>query len=152
MQEDTRAMVQVVFYGKPGCKGNARQIEVLRASGHEVIVRNLLTEPWTRERLCDFFGTRPAAEWFNRSAVRVKSGEVIPEQLTAEGAMALLLEDPALIRRPLLEVAGERDIGWEPERVAAWIGLDGAVAPGREGCARGTIDGTAAVETEACPK
>ncbi|MBI1206591.1 MAG: hypothetical protein GC191_04795 [Azospirillum sp.] len=129
-------MAEVIFYAKPGCQGNARQIRVLQASGHQVIVRDLLSEPWSPAGLQGFFGARPVAEWFNRSAVRVKRGEVVPECLAAEDAMALLVADPALIRRPLLEVAGERRAGWDPVAVAAWIGLDRSLAPGGEGCAR----------------
>ncbi|MFO1112378.1 MAG: ArsC/Spx/MgsR family protein [Rhodospirillales bacterium] len=132
-------MAHVVFYAKPGCKGNARQIRVLLSAGHDVEVRDLLAEPWTEERLRGFFGDRPAAEWLNRSAVRVKSGEIVPEALSAQEAMALLLADPALVRRPLMEAAGERCAGWEPERIAAWIGLGTAMSPGKEGCAGGAL-------------
>jgi nitrogenase-associated protein len=132
-------MVDVIFYAKPGCKGNARQVRVLEASGHDVIVRDLLAEPWTAERLLGFFGDRGAADWFNRSAVRVKSGEIVPESLSAGQAMALLLADPALIRRPLMEAAGERHAGWEPERIARWIGLDSGMKPGKESCAAGAV-------------
>lgn len=128
-------MVQVLFYAKPGCKGNARQVRVLQASGHDVIIRDLLSEPWSAETLRPFFGERPAAEWFNRSAIRIKNGEINPDSLSADEAMALLLADPALIRRPLMEVAGERRAGWEPEIVAAWIGLGSTMSPGKEGCA-----------------
>ena len=130
-------MAEVIFHGKPGCQGNARQVQVLRASGHDVVVRDLLAEPWTEDRLRSYFGDRPAAEWFNRSAVRVKNGEIVPERLDEAEAMALLLADPLLIRRPLIEAAGQRHAGWEPERIAAWIGLGEALAPGKEGCAAG---------------
>lgn len=130
-------MADVIFYAKPGCKGNARQIQVLRSAGHHVVVRDLLTEPWTAAALLTFFGSRPAAEWLNRSAVRVKNGEVIPEGLSPTQAMTLLLADPALIRRPLIEVDGQRCAGWEPERLEAWIGLGSAMSPGKEGCAGG---------------
>ena len=144
-------MAQVVFYAKPGCKGNARQIRVLLSAGHEVDVRDLLAEPWTAARLRGFFGDRPAAEWLNRSAVRVKSGEIVPEKLSAQEAMALLLADPALIRRPLLEVAGERRAGWEPEQIEAWIGLGSAMSPGKEGCAGGALRrGHGATTSDAC--
>ncbi len=128
-------MAQVIFYAKPGCKGNARQIQVLQSAGHEVIVRDLLSESWTEATLRGFFGDRPVAAWFNRSAVRVKSGEIVPETLSAEAAIALLIADPALIRRPLLEAMGERQVGWEPEIIEGWIGLATAMSPGREGCA-----------------
>lgn len=130
-------MAHVIFYAKPGCKGNARQMQVLRSAGHEVEVRDLLAEAWTKPALLSFFGDRPAAEWLNRSAERVKSGEIIPERLSPAQAMALLLADPALIRRPLIEVAGERSAGWEAERLEAWIGLGSAMSPGKEGCAGG---------------
>ncbi|MDG4574540.1 MAG: ArsC/Spx/MgsR family protein [Defluviicoccus sp.] len=128
-------MVQVIFYMKPGCKGNARQLRVLQASGHDVVVRDLLSEAWTADRLRSFFGEREVAGWFNRSAVRVKSGEIVPEGLTAVEAMTLLLDDPALIRRPLMEAGGERRAGWEPELIAEWIGLGSEMSPGKEGCA-----------------
>lgn len=128
-------MVEVIFYAKPSCQGNARQMKVLQSAGHHLVVRNLLSEPWTEERLRGFFGDRPPAEWFNRSAVRVKSGEIVPEQLDAAEAMALLLADPALIRRPLLEAEGRRHAGWEPTLLADWIGLGDAMSPGKEGCA-----------------
>lgn len=129
-------MAEVIFYAKPGCQGNARQIRVLEASGHRVIVRDLLSHLWTAKELLSFLGDRRVPDWFNRSAVRVKSGDVVPEALSADEAMALLIADPALIRRPLMEVAGERRIGWEPEAVAAWIGLGDEISPGKEGCAR----------------
>ena len=97
----------------------------------------MLGEPWTAATLTPFLAGLPVAGWFNRSAKRVKAGEVDPDRIDAETALAMLLADPLLIRRPLLEVAGTRAAGWEPERVAAWIGLDAGRDPGSEGCARG---------------
>lgn len=137
-------MVEVIFYAKPGCQGNARQMQVLQSAGHHLVVRNLLSEPWTEERLRGFFGARPPAEWFNRSAVRVKSGEIDPDALNETEAMALLLADPALIRRPLLEAEGQQHAGWEPTLIADWIGLSDTMSPGKEGCAAGS-DGSAKV-------
>ena len=58
-------MTKVVFYEKPGCGGNARQKALLIASGHELDVRNLLTEPWTAATLRPFFGSKPLRDWFN---------------------------------------------------------------------------------------
>lgn len=132
-------MVAVIFYAKPGCKGNERQVRVLQSAGHEVIVRDLLSEPWTAVRLRSFFGERDVADWFNRSAVRIKRGEIVPEDLSAEAAMALLVQDPALIRRPLMEAEGQRSAGWEPEHVDRWIGLGSAMSPGKEGCAQDAL-------------
>lgn len=63
-------------------------------------------------------------EWFNRSAPRIKSGEVVPEQCTAEQTLALMVDDPLLIRRPLMAVGEQRRVGFDPQAVEAWIGLD----------------------------
>ena len=60
-------MAKVIFWEKPGCRGNAKQKEILIASGHELDVRNLLTEVWTAKKLRAFFGERPVPEWFNPS-------------------------------------------------------------------------------------
>ncbi len=127
-------MAKVVFYGKPGCGGNARQKAALARSGHELDVRDLLTAPWTAEALRSFFGARPVAEWFNAASPRVKGGEVRPETLDAESALALMLADPLLIRRPLIEVDGRREAGFDAPLIDAWIGLAPVASPVGEGC------------------
>lgn len=117
-------MARVIFWEKPGCRGNARQKEILLASGHELEVRNLLTEPWTCERLAEFFGDRPVAEWFNPTNPQVKSGEIVPEQIKAEDALRMMAAEPLLIVRPLMQVGEQRLAGFEVQEVHNWIGLD----------------------------
>ena len=131
-------MAHVIFWEKPGCAGNARQKALLVRSGHTLDVRNLLAEPWTEAGLRAFFGARPVSEWFNKSSPRVKSGEVRPEALDETSALALMLADPLLIRRPLMESAGRREAGFEPERVAAWIGLAETPVPVTDTCVHET--------------
>lgn len=136
-------MTTVVFYEKPGCQGNARQKALLTAAGHTVEAKNLKAERWTRDRLLDFLAPLPVAEWFNRSAPAVKSGEIVPEQLSLETALPLLLGNPLLVRRPLLEVdrghGPERRVGFDAAAVDAWIGLNGAALPAGnlEACVHG---------------
>lgn len=112
-------MATIVFYEKPGCVTNARQRQMLLAAGHEVVTRNLLAEPWTATRLREFFMSLPVMDWFNRAAPRIKSGEVDPSVLTAEGALDLMLADPLFIRRPLLEVGELRIAGMDTETLRA---------------------------------
>lgn len=128
-------MAHVVFYEKPGCGGNARQKQALSDSGHSVEARSLLTHPWTGTELLSFFGTRPVAEWFNRSHPRVKAGEIVPGAMSAGEALALMLAEPLFIRRPLLQVGDRREAGWDEAMVDAWIGL-GRAGVG-EGCPKG---------------
>ncbi len=116
-------MAKITFYEKPGCGNNTRQKALLVAAGHEAIARNLLTEPWTNERLLAFFGAHPVADWFNRPSPRIKSGEIVPETMDADTALWLMLQDPLLIRRPLMEAEGRREIGFDQNLIHAWLGL-----------------------------
>lgn len=116
-------MAHVLFFEKPGCINNTRQKVLLAAAGHTVQAKSLLTEKWTSDRLRAFFGELPVVAWFNPSSPRVREGEVIPETLSEGEALRLMLADPLLIRRPLMEVAGQRQVGFDQAAVDHWIGL-----------------------------
>ncbi len=131
-------MASIIFYEKPGCSSNTRQKVWLASSGHTVLAKNLLTENWSTERLLQFFGDLPVAQWFNPNAPRVKSGEVHPAALDADTALSLMLAEPLLIRRPLLEVNGVFRAGFDADAVRAWIGLNDAKPKGDpEACSKG---------------
>lgn len=117
-------MADLVFYEKPGCVGNARQKSLLRKQGVAFQVRDLLRERWTAERLRAFFGANPVAEWFNPSAPRVKSGELRIESMGEREALDLMLREPILIRRPLLELGGMKQSGFLPGPVLDALGID----------------------------
>ena len=121
-------MTTVLFWEKPGCINNTRQKKLLREAGHEVIEHNLLTEAWDAIRLRRFFGNLPVAAWFNGSAPAVKQGLVLPEELSEEQALSLMVADPLLIRRPLMQVGERYEVGFDPARVDAWIGLNAPAA------------------------
>ncbi|NDY71261.1 hypothetical protein DO021_06845 [Desulfobacter hydrogenophilus] len=117
-------MAQVTFYEKPGCINNTKQKKWLAAAGHVVTEKNILETQWTREKLLLYFGNKPVADWFNRTAPLVKSKTVIPESVNREEALDLMLKNPILIKRPLLRVEDERMQGFSVDAVHAWIGLD----------------------------
>ncbi|MGK7913881.1 MAG: ArsC/Spx/MgsR family protein [Synechococcus sp.] len=116
-------MALVEFYEKPGCIGNAKQKKLLLEAGHELSVHNLLAEAWTPDKLRPFFGDRPVTEWFNPTAPPITSGELRPEQLDADIALTLMMEQPILIRRPLMQVSDRRTAGFDCAEVDAWVGL-----------------------------
>ncbi|MEO1669514.1 MAG: ArsC/Spx/MgsR family protein [Cyanobacteria bacterium J06631_2] len=116
-------MAQVIFYERPGCVNNARQKALLWASGHEVIAHDILNTPWTAASLRPFFGDRPIREWFNPSAPQVKTGEIVPQDLDETAALNLMIEDPTLIRRPIIQVGDVYQIGFNRAQVDNWIGL-----------------------------
>ncbi|KAB0671859.1 hypothetical protein F6V30_04560 [Oryzomonas sagensis] len=122
-------MARVIFYEKPGCINNGKQKALLRAAGHDLAERSILTHPWTAEELVAFFGALPVREWFNRAAPRVKNGEVVPERMEPDSAIAAMLEEPLLIRRPLMQSGERRMVGFDQDAVHAWIGLWPEEAP-----------------------
>jgi nitrogenase-associated protein len=115
-------MATIQFYQKPGCATNARQKRVLEAAGHTVIAKSLITEPWTAEALRGFFEAMPVQAWFNPASPRMKSGEISSEKLDATSAIALMLDDPLLIRRPLVATDSQRCAGFDNALIASLLG------------------------------
>jgi nitrogenase-associated protein len=116
-------MATVYFFEKPGCSNNTKQKKLLAEAGHQVIAKNLLTEDWQPANLRAFFGEQPVKDWFNYSAPAIKHGEVEPNKLSGQEALAMMLENPLLIRRPLMQVGEQKMAGFNQELVDAWIGL-----------------------------
>lgn len=123
-------MAVVVFYEKPGCSNNSKQKQWLRESGHKVVELNVLTYNWTAKELLGFFRQLPLAQWFNQSAPRIKYGKIKPATLDQEQAIDLMLADPLLIRRPLMQVNETTMVGFDYDAVDRWIGLVKKDTPG----------------------
>jgi nitrogenase-associated protein len=119
-------MAIVTFYEKPNCANNSKQKRLLTEAGHTVIAKNILTEAWQADTLRPFFTGLAVRDWFNYSAPAIKLGEIDPEIVSEEQAISLMLENPILIRRPLLQVGTEYRAGFDAERVQAWLSVHSA--------------------------
>ncbi|MBP2227559.1 ArsC/Spx/MgsR family protein [Azospirillum agricola] len=119
-------MADVIFYGLADCPANAKQKQQLLAAGHSLTERDLATAPLTAAELRAFFGDKEPDQWFNRRAAAIKSGAVKPAALDEAGALAALLADRDLIRRPLIQSGERREAGFDPNTLHAWIGLTSA--------------------------
>lgn len=118
------ALKTVIFYEKPGCGGNRRQKELLKEQGVALDVRDLLTTPWTYEQLEAFFtGLEPMA-MVNGSAPKIKSGEIDPVALGRDALIRRMLDEPLLIKRPLLEVGATKLCGFDIPRLNALLGVE----------------------------
>lgn len=113
----------VVFYEKPFCAANAKQKQILRSSGCTLIERNLLEHGLSREELRSFMGKKPVDQWFNPAAPAIKNGLLHPETLNEEEALTLLMEEPILIRRPLMVIGREKLCGFDAAKVAEVLDL-----------------------------
>jgi nitrogenase-associated protein len=132
-------MADIVFYAKPGCLTNRRQQALLRRLGHRVTVRDLLSEPWTAERLYEFLKSLPIIEWFNLAAPAIKLGTLDPAGLDASAALRLLVDDPVLIRRPLMETGDDRYAGFESSQMQTQLGINAQHGRNHAACSR--LDG-----------
>jgi nitrogenase-associated protein len=101
------------------------------------VALNLLTEDWQPERLRPFFAKLTVRNWFNNSAPAIKLGEIEPENLTEQEALILMMKNPLLIRRPLMQVGDRLMAGFDQAKVDNWIGLTEIESP---------------VDLESCPR
>lgn len=114
----------VVFYEKPFCAANAKQKQLLRSSGCSLIERNLLEHGLDAQTLRSFMGDKAVEEWFNPAAPQIKKGLISPERLNESEALALLMLEPILIRRPLMMIGSEKLCGFDTQRVAELLERD----------------------------
>jgi nitrogenase-associated protein len=117
-------MNTLIFYEKPGCIGNQQQQALLRTQGVSFQTKDLLSTEWTADTLRPYFGDKPVAAWFNASAPKVKSGAILLDELSESEALALMIAEPILICRPLLDYAGIRQSGFTPGPVLTALGVN----------------------------
>jgi nitrogenase-associated protein len=118
-------MKHLIFYEKTGCVGNARQQKELTEAGFTFDVRSLLDEAWTKDMLRPYFGDRPVKDWFNDKAPDVKSGHVKPDMYSEDEAIEVMIQDPILIRRPLIDYDGVKCSGFDDYVMYEVLKLDG---------------------------
>lgn len=112
-----------VFWEKRGCKGNRRQKWLLLQHDHRPAVKDLLTHAWTARELRPFFADKPVCEWFNKSAPAIKSGVIKPHLLDEDIALLLMVNDPILVCRPLMQLGNLKQSGFEPGLVLDALGI-----------------------------
>ncbi len=116
-------MAAIRFYTKLGCGNGKKQLALLKDAQHEVEVVDLLKHSWTTAGLRAFFGELPVNEWFNRAAPAIKSGAIDPNIFDEPQALALMLQDPLFIRRPLMEIGDEKIVGFDQTALADRLGI-----------------------------
>ncbi len=119
-------MALIHFYEKPGCGNNAKQKKLLVEAGHWLIEHDLLQHNWCvePEKLRSFFGDKLVVEWFNRAAPIIKHGLLNPADVNAEQAIDMMIAEPLLIRRPLMEIGNHRMAGFDNDEVARFLDLE----------------------------
>jgi nitrogenase-associated protein len=114
---------KVVFYEKKGCGGNARQKELLTKAGVEFEVKDMLKTAWTKESLESFFENLEGEKIFNMSALEIKNNEINIASLSKAEAITLMIQNPILIKRPLLEINQTKLCGFDIDAINALLNI-----------------------------
>jgi len=139
-------MADVTFYRKPNCINNLKQRDWLLAAGHTVIEKDILMQAWTPQALIPFFAGRPLQDWFNPTAPAITSGRLRTATLSKGQALEAMVEDPLLIKRPLMIVNGHHLSGFDVSILNGLIGME--AAPGQED----TVDTFRKSDVVTCPQ
>ncbi len=105
--------MEIHFYEKPGCINNTKQKKILAEKGYTIIAENILTYKWTVEKLKTFMQDRPLKERFNMSAPKIKNGEVSIDNFDEQSALEAMVNDPYLIKRPLIQYGEKFGCGFD---------------------------------------
>ena len=110
-------MADLVLYGIPNCDTVRRARQELTAAGLEHRFHDFrkdgmdeaLLDRWLEGIGWDALLNRRGTTW-RKLPAETRNG------VDAARARALMLEQPTLIRRPVIEVAGEILVGWDADR------------------------------------
>ncbi len=108
---------KIVFYEKPGCLGNKKQKELLKANGLEFEVKSILDTKWDKKTLESFFVGLEKNEIVNETAPKIKNGEIDLNSITKEQLIYKMINDPILIKRPLIIVEDSKICGFDMARL-----------------------------------
>ena len=115
-------MADMIFFEKPGCINGEKQKKILQKAGHRLNCFNILETQWSKEKLVQFVKGRKAVEVMNHTAPAIKNGSIQPEKLTLDEAILLMISDPILIKRPLIQVDGLFIQGFNNPHLSIYLG------------------------------
>lgn len=105
------------FYEKAGCSGNAKQKELLKSHNISFSVKSLLDTSWTVKTLSEFFKGLEVIDIFNPFAPQIRDKEIDINTLSKDEAINLMIKNPILIKRPLLDINGVKICGFDIEKI-----------------------------------
>ena len=109
--------MKVIFYEKPNCVGNAKQKKLLTLNGISYETRNILDTEWTKTLLHSFFEGLDTKDICNPFAPKIKNNEIDIGTISKEVLIELMINEPILIKRPLLEIGEVKICGFDIEKI-----------------------------------
>ena len=90
--------------------------------GVELEDRDFFADPLSERELRDLIGNRPASQIFSWNSPSFKKLGVTRENLDDDRLVQLMLDEPRLIRRPLVQVGEEVFVGTDKEAMERVLG------------------------------
>ena len=107
------------LYGLKNCDSCKRALKALQSAGQSVEFTDLRATPVAVEKLQKWLDEHGDAVLLNRKSTTWRG---LDDQARQQPVMALLLENPALIKRPVIVSGDNSFVGWTAE-VQAALGL-----------------------------
>ncbi|XOB61024.1 ArsC/Spx/MgsR family protein [Campylobacterota bacterium DY0563] len=114
----------ITFYEKPGCAGNKKQKDLLMANGIEFEVKSMLSTNWDSTTLNSFFVGLEKNQIINQFAPQVKSGEINIDKYSKDELVELMIKEPILIKRPLIQVDDTKICGFDIPKLNSALNLE----------------------------
>ena len=119
-------MKRFTLFTKAGCSTCIKAKQLLMANGVHFTERDIFKHPLTEKELRALCGERPLSALFSSRSPSAKALGLLDRELGEQELLAHMLQEPRLIRRPLVTRGEELLIGYDEERLRAMLQLQEA--------------------------
>jgi arsenate reductase-like glutaredoxin family protein len=106
-QRGSELKKQIDFYGWSQCNNCLQTKAYLLERGYGLEYRDFFKERFSKTEIIDILGGRKAAEMFSPNGPILKALGVNVENLTQDEMIELMLEEPRLVKRPIVRINGQ---------------------------------------------
>lgn len=116
--------MKILFYEKKGCQGNHKQKRILKGAKVNFDTASILDTKWSEEMLDSFFKYLEVEKMFNPFAPQIKNGEIDIKNLSRKEAYSLMIKEPILIKRPLIEIDDKKVVGFDTKLLSQLLNIN----------------------------
>lgn len=110
-------MKRVTLFTKSGCTTCIKARQFLLRQGVNYTERDIFKHPFSETELRAIVAKRPVKEIFSYRSPSVKALGLDVERMSDEEMIQVMLQEPRLIRRPLLTTPSALVVGFDEEEV-----------------------------------
>ena len=94
----------------------------LSQKGVEIVERDFFQDVFTEEELGTLIGDRPVSEYFSFRSPSFRKMGLDKDQLSDDQLLKMMVEEPRLIRRPLIQTGDDLVVGTDKKAMAELFG------------------------------